>query len=193
MSGQVQLNVSAVGTGRDPHLTGTVDLTDAAFVVAASGATLSQRPHLAPAGARSGDASRRFTSRTGPGASLDARGSIGTHELKVADVSIEAEAQGFEVLRNEFGTATIDTALTLRGQIESPRLTGVVTIAGGTLNVNAILDRTLLQPYSSEPMVGPGLPGAARGRDADGLGAPRASTWSCGCRTPCDSPATTCR
>ncbi len=159
VSGQVQLNISAVGTGRDPHLTGTVELTDAAFAVAASGARY-----------RNGRVSLRlvpdqvtveaFRLEDRAGRTLVARGSIGTHELKVADVSIEAQALGFEILRNEFGTATIDTTLTMRGQIESPRLTGVVTIVGGVLNVNAILDRTLLQPYSSEPMVGPGLPGA---------------------------------
>ncbi len=160
VSGEVQLNVTAVGSGRDPHFTGTVDLANAGFVVAASGATyrngrISLR--LVPDQVRV-DA---FHLEDRAGRVLEARGSIGTHELKVADVSIEAKATGFEVLRNEFGTATIDTAVTLQGQIESPRLTGVVTIAGGVLNVNAILDRTLLQPYSSEPMVGPGLPGVS--------------------------------
>lgn len=160
VTGQIELNVSAVGTGRDPHLTGTIDLADAAFVVAASGARYQNgRVSLRLVPDRVSVETFHLEDRAGR--PLNARGSIGTHELKVADVSIDADAKGFEVLRNDFGTATVDAMLTLRGQIESPRLSGVVTMAGGALNVNSILDRTLLQPYATEAAVGPGLPGAA--------------------------------
>src|SRR5438093_721401 len=42
----------------------------------------------------------------------------------------------------------INAKLELRGQFESPRLSGRITVSGGLLNVDRILDRTMLHPYS---------------------------------------------
>jgi autotransporter translocation and assembly factor TamB len=82
---------------------------------------------------------------------LDVRGSLGTHELRVAALEIDATARGFEVLRNEFGRIDVDMALTLRGQFESPRAEGRITVTGGELRVDTILDRALFRPYSTRP------------------------------------------
>ena len=49
----------------------------------------------------------------------------------------------------------INAQLQLRGQFESPRLDGRITVSGGLLNVDRILDRTMLQPYSVEPARAP--------------------------------------
>ena len=43
-----------------------------------------------------------------------------------------------------------DARLNFAGEFESPRLTGRITVAAGSLNVDRILDRTLFQPYSTE-------------------------------------------
>jgi autotransporter translocation and assembly factor TamB len=149
VGGTVRLAITAVGTARDPHFAGTVDLADAAFTVTSSGARY-----------RNGRAFIRLTPdrvlvesfqlEDSGGRPLEVRGSLGTHELKVGDVAIDLEANGFEVLRNDYGNAAVNAGLTIRGHAESPRVAGIVTLAGGTIEVNAILDRTLLQAYPTE-------------------------------------------
>ena len=74
-----------------------------------------------------------------------------THELRVGDLEIEARAQRFEVMRNELGRIDVDATLQVRGQFESPRIAGDVTISTGDLKVDEILQRTLFQPYATEP------------------------------------------
>ena len=44
----------------------------------------------------------------------------------------------------------VNASLQLRGQFESPRLTGRITVAGGEINVDRILDRAVFRPYSTE-------------------------------------------
>jgi translocation and assembly module TamB len=86
---------------------------------------------------------------------LDLRGSLGTHEMSVGDLEIDVTAKRFEALRNEFGKVDLDAALHLRGKLEAPQVVGELSIASGTLNVDEILDRTLLRPYAIQPI---GLP-----------------------------------
>src|SRR5262249_39790754 len=81
---------------------------------------------------------------------LDVRGSLGTHELKLGELEIEASAQRFELLRNEFGKIDVDARLQLRGRSESPRVTGDLTITSGELKVDETLQRALFRPYSTE-------------------------------------------
>jgi len=149
VNGEALLDVTIVGTSRDPHFSGTVELTNAGFLVSASGARY-----------RNGRASVRLNTdrvtvtalhlEDRDGDALDVIGSLGTHELKVSDLEIDVVARQFEVLRNELGRVDINAQLSLRGIFESPRVAGTVTIAGGELQVGSILDRTLLQPYATE-------------------------------------------
>jgi autotransporter translocation and assembly factor TamB len=86
---------------------------------------------------------------------LEVRGSLGTHEMRVGDVEIDATARQFEVLRNEFGRLDVDAALQLRGHFEAPRLEGRLTVTGGELSVDRILDRAMFQPYSTQAAAAP--------------------------------------
>jgi autotransporter translocation and assembly factor TamB len=150
VSGQLRVDVKAVGSSRDPHFDGTIDVTDAAFLVAASGARYKNgRAVLRLSVDRMTVESLHVEDRSGN--PLDVRGSLGTHELRVGSLEIDATARGFEVLRNEFGRIGVDMALTLRGQLESPRAEGRITVTGGELNVDMILDRALFRPYSTRP------------------------------------------
>jgi hypothetical protein len=149
VTGTMGLDVSVIGTSRDPHFAGTVTVEDAAFVVASSGARY-----------RNGRVALRLGSdrvtvealhvEDSRGRPLEVRGSLGTHELRVGDLEIDATAKGFEVLRNEFGTVEIDAQLRLRGMAESPRVQGSLTVSSGELRVDEILDRVLFRPYSTE-------------------------------------------
>ena len=78
--------------------------------------------------------------------------------MRVGDLAIDVSASNFEVLRNQFGTLEVQTNnLSVRGQLEAPRLTGHITINQGELKVDEILSRALLQPYSTQAMPEPAV------------------------------------
>ena len=149
VSGTMRLNVRAIGTARDPRFTGTVGIQGAAFLVAATGVRYRNGAaafQLAP---------DRVTVETlrvedTRGRALTLVGSLGTRELRVGELAIDARARGLTVLANEFGSMEVDADLRLRGRADSPRVAGTVTVVGGEFDVDAILDRTLFRPYSTE-------------------------------------------
>ncbi|HEV3138957.1 MAG TPA: translocation/assembly module TamB domain-containing protein, partial [Vicinamibacterales bacterium] len=150
VSGDVQLDVRAVGTARDPHFTGSIALANAGFLIAATGSRYKNaRANLTLASDRITVNALHLDDNGGH--ALDVSGSLGTHELRVGDLRVDATANKFEILRNDFGRIEVDAALQLRGQFESPRLAGDLTISGHELKVDEILQRVLFQPYAEEP------------------------------------------
>jgi autotransporter translocation and assembly factor TamB len=154
VTGTMQLDLTAVGTSRDPHARGTVEISGAGFLATASGsryknvrASLQFAPDRITVSALHAEDSG--------GDPLDVHGSLGTHELKVGDLEIDADARHFEVIRNEYGKIDIDAKLQLRGRFESPRLGGDLTISSGELKVDQILERALFQPYSTQAAAPP--------------------------------------
>jgi autotransporter translocation and assembly factor TamB len=147
----MNIDVKAVGTSRDPHIQGTVDIGDAAFLVAATGARYKNGRAVLKVSPDRIDVDT-FHLEDASGRPLEVRGSLATHELKVGDLEIDVMARGFEVIRNELGRVGIDAMLQLRGRFEAPRVVGDLTINGGDVNVDVILERALFQPYATEPM-----------------------------------------
>ena len=149
VTGDTTLDVTVVGSSRDPHFSGRVELHNASFEVVASGARYHNgRLALALASDRVGVEALHVEDENGH--TLDVSGSLGTHELRVGDLQVAVNARGFQVLRNEFGRVDVDAQLNLAGEFESPKLTGRVTVTGGSVNVDRILDRALFQPYATE-------------------------------------------
>ena len=149
VSGEVHIDVKAVGTTRDPHFQGSVTVAKGAFAVTATGARYKNATaSLTLTTDRVAVDSLRVEDSNGR--ALDVHGSLGTHELKVGDLEIEITARRFEVLRNELGRMEIDASLLLQGRYEQPRLTGDLTISSGNVRVDEILQRTLFQPYGTE-------------------------------------------
>ncbi|MBS1817680.1 MAG: translocation/assembly module TamB domain-containing protein [Acidobacteria bacterium] len=154
VNGQMRLDVTVIGTTSDPHFSGRVDLANASFDVVASGARYRNgRLALQLASDRVSVDSLRVEDEEGN--PLEVTGSLGTHELRVGDLQVAVNARSFQVLRNEYGRVDIDARLNLSGEFESPRLTGRLTVTGGALNVDRILDRTLFQPYSTQAASAP--------------------------------------
>ena len=150
VTGTVTVNVKAIGTSRDPHVAGVVAMSGVGFLAAPSGVRY-----------KNGRASIEFATdkvtvnalhvEDSGGHALDVHGSLGTHELRVGDLEIEATASRFEVLRNELGRVNLDAKLELRGRYETPRIAGDITITNGSsLRVDELLQRTLFQPYAVE-------------------------------------------
>jgi autotransporter translocation and assembly factor TamB len=149
VTGTVQLDVRAVGTSHDPHVQGSVEVADAGFLVAATGTRYKN------VRASFQLASERITVNAlhvedSGGHPLDVKGSLGTHELRVGELEIDATASHFEVMHNEFGKVDVDARLQLRGRYESPRIGGSITINNGDLQVDQILERALFQPYATQ-------------------------------------------
>lgn len=154
VTGDLRLDVRLIGTSRDPHFDGTVDVADAGFTVTSSGARYKNaRASLRLAPDRVTVDVLHIEDREGH--PLDVQGSLATHELTVGELAIDARTRQFEVLRNEFGRVSVDAQLSLRGRFEAPRLNGSLTVTGGELAVDAILDRTLFQPYSTSEVAVP--------------------------------------
>jgi translocation and assembly module TamB len=149
VTGEMVLNVNAIGTSADPHFDGTIQIANGAFLVTATGVKYKNARVSVTLG------SERVTVESlhvedGGGRPLDVRGSLGTHELKVGDVQIDVAAKRFDVLRNALGTVDVDATLRIRGRFENPRISGDVTVNNSDLKVDEILQRTLFQPYSTE-------------------------------------------
>lgn len=154
VTGRMRLDVTVVGTSTDPHFSGRVDVADAAFDVVSSGARY-RNGRMALQLATDRVAVDLLRIEDEEGHPLEVTGSLGTHELRVGDVAVAVNARSFEVLRNEYGRVDIDARLNLSGQFESPKLTGRLTVTGGALNVDRILDRTLFQPYATQAAAQP--------------------------------------
>jgi len=149
VSGDLTLDVKAIGTNRDPHMDGRVSIANASFLVASTGSRYKNtRAALTLASERVTVESLHV--EDADGRPLDVHGSLGTHELRVGDLQIEGTAHHFEVMHNELGTVNVDAAIQLQGRYEAPRIAGDITIVSGTLRVDEILSRALFQPYSTE-------------------------------------------
>ena len=170
VSGDLNLDVKAVGTSRDPHMEGTVSIVNAGFLVTASGSTY-KNARAAITLARDQMTVESVHVEDAEGRTLDVHGSLGTHELRVGELAIDGTAHGFEVMHNELGRVQIDAALRLTGRLESPRITGDLTIStGSSLRVDEILQRTLFQPYATEAATGTEVDAVAALNPWDRLG-----------------------
>jgi translocation and assembly module TamB len=148
-TGQLQINVRAIGTSRDPHFDGTVNFVNAGFLVTDTGVQYKNgRAAIRLAADRITVES--FHLEDEKNEPLEIRGSLGTHELRVGDLAIDVMASHFDILRNEFGHVNISSMLMLRGQFEAPRLAGDITINGDELKVDRILEQALFRPYATE-------------------------------------------
>ncbi len=149
VSGDIVLDVKAIGTSRDPHMTGRIAIANAAFLVVPTGSAYKNiRAAIQLANERLTVDSLHVEDSGGH--PLDVRGSLGTHELRVGDLQIDGTARHFEVMHGEFGDVDVDATVRLIGRFESPRIAGDITIVSGTLRVDEILSRTLFQPYSTQ-------------------------------------------
>ena len=150
VTGQARFDVHVIGSGRDPHFDGSASIANAGFLVVDTGARY-RNASAALRFARDRISVEALHVEDADGDALDVHGSLGTHELRVGDLEIDADAKHFEIVRNALGRIDIDAALQLRGRFEQPQVTGDVTISGGELRVDEILSRTVFQPYATAP------------------------------------------
>jgi autotransporter translocation and assembly factor TamB len=160
VSGEIRLDVEAIGTSHDPHFAGTFYLSNVGFRFRGSDSRY-RNGNAVVTLAREQVTFEALRIEDANGRPLEVRGSLGTHEMRVGDLALEVTSRGFEVLRNEYGRIEVDTALRVGGQFQSPRFTGRLTVTGGQLDVDTILDRVMLRPYATEARSMPGAQGVA--------------------------------
>jgi autotransporter translocation and assembly factor TamB len=149
VGGEARVDMRVIGSVHDPLFEGSVALTNTAFLVTATGARY-KNGRASFSLARDRIVVDQLHVEDNGGHSLDVHGSLGTRELRVGDLVIDATARRFTVIRNELGELNVDANLQLRGRFETPKVSGDVTVASGNLKVDAILERTLFRPYSTE-------------------------------------------
>jgi autotransporter translocation and assembly factor TamB len=149
VTGEIRLDVRAVGMSNDPHLAGSVGVSGGSFTVVPSGVTY-KNVRMALTLSPDRIVVDTFHLEDSNGRPLELRGSLGTHELRVGALEITINAQRFEILHNEFGRMQLDAQLQASGQAESPLVSGALTIGAGELRVDEILQRALSRPYATE-------------------------------------------
>ena len=154
VTGEIQLNLTATGTSRDPRFSGSVEMAHSGFVVTSTGARYKNgSATFELATERITVSALHLEDREGD--TLTVGGSLSTHELTVGELEIDIAARHFEVLNNETGSVDVDAALRLRGEFKAPRVEGDVTILSGQLHIDEILAQALFKPYAIQAAAGP--------------------------------------
>ena len=145
VGGTLQADVRVEGSGRDPHLTGFIEIRDGAFAVPRFGTSyggLDTRIDLEPDLVRI----RRFEILDENGEQLAVSGQLAVHERAVGAVDVSLDSENFEVIDNELGDIGVGSHLKITGQLLRPKLEGDVRVAAGRLEVDRIL-QLFYDPY----------------------------------------------
>jgi autotransporter translocation and assembly factor TamB len=151
VKGFLQANVHIVGSGRDPHIAGFVDVREAAFVVQATGA-----PYTGVTTRLQFDAERLNVTGLkmldADGDVLTLEGALALHPTGGPTADIRVQATRFEILDNELGDVDVDANLRFVGDLRRPKLDGEVTFVSGRIELDRVLQRYAFQPYSTEAL-----------------------------------------
>lgn len=178
VSGTVQADVRVMGTIHDPHMKGSVDIRNGAFIVAdltKDGYTgLDTRIELEPDRVRIS----RFSLLDEHKHSLTVSGELGLHQRQIGNVQIAITSREFEIVDNELADVKLNTDLDVTGELRAPKVVGTLGIHTGTIDIGQVLATTTTDAYAVRPAdietsapATPGAPDAERRVDA-GVTAP---------------------
>jgi translocation and assembly module TamB len=192
-SGTVQADVRVLGTVRDPHLDGHVDVRNGAFTIeqlTKGGYTgLDTRIAFEPDRVRIGEL-RILDEHQRP---LRIAGELGVHARQVGQVRIAVQSEGFEVIDNELAEVTLTSDLQVTGELSAPRVAGSVAVHTGTVDVDRVLETFTTGAYAEAPAALPGTEAAPAGEPTPAAAppAPPASAETTGAVAPAGEAATT--
>jgi autotransporter translocation and assembly factor TamB len=150
VGGTLQADVRVVGSGRDPHFDGYIEIRDGAFSVPRFGTSysgLDTRIDLGPDRVQI----RRFEILDEHGEQLVVSGQLAVHERQVGAVDITMESENFELVDNQLGLLAVNTRLTIGGEVLRPRVTGSIRVTNGRLEVDKIV-QLFYDPYRVEAL-----------------------------------------
>lgn len=147
VTGSIQLDLKANGVSQDPHFSGSVEITDAGFLVSATGARYQKgnaRVVLAPDTVTV----ERFRLEDDKGDPLELSGSASTHELRIGEFGAELSATRFEILQNELGDVDVNAVVTVSGTPAAPVISGDLAVDHATVAADVLL-RYYERPYAT--------------------------------------------
>ncbi len=151
VTGTVQMDVTVLGTGGDPHLRGYVEFKNGAFAVPDANVNFSglqTRIELEPERIRV----PRFQLLDQHGKTLTIQGELAAHQgLDGGNVNVSLDADDFKLMDNELGNVHLETHLKLTGDLRQPRLEGEVRTDAARLEIDRILNLFAV-PYSEEAL-----------------------------------------
>jgi autotransporter translocation and assembly factor TamB len=151
VTGTVQMDVTVLGTGSDPHLRGYIDFKNGAFALPDANVNFSglqTRIELEPERIRV----PRFQILDQHGKALTIQGELAAHQGQDGgDVNVSLDADDFKLMDNELGNVHLETHLKLTGDLRQPRLEGDVRTDAARLELDRILNLFAV-PYSEEAL-----------------------------------------
>jgi hypothetical protein len=160
--GSVQANVRVFGSGRDPHVEGTVAVRNGEFALPALG-TSYRGLHTTLELTADKVVVPRFQILDEDKNPLTIAGELAVHARTVGAVDITIEADNFEVIDNRLGDVGVDAQLKLTGELRRPRIVGDIKIERGRIEVDEVL-ALVASPYPvdvrMDPVVEPGADAA---------------------------------
>ena len=157
VSGLLELDVAVTGVSQDPHFNGFIQMQDAAFLVARTGARYTKgnaRILLTPDNVTL----EHFHLEDDKGDPLELSGSAATHQLRLGEFAVELSATRFEFLQNELGDVDLNGVLTVSGNPAAPVISGDLAIDHATVAADKLLEyfdrpyATTAQPDPSDPL-----------------------------------------
>lgn len=149
LSGRAQLDIRLTNTGRVPVVDGEVTLSDAGFLVTATGVT-----YRNVNGTLDFEDDkvivRQLSAASGDGRTLQVTGEVGLRNAHRGSVALTLAGDGVRVLDNEMGQVELDSTLTVTGTVTAPVIEGDLVLTSGRLEVDAILPRIATNTYATE-------------------------------------------
>jgi translocation and assembly module TamB len=149
LSGRAQVDIRLTNTGRVPVVDGEVTLSNAGFLVTATGVTYSNvNGTLDFADDRV--IVRQLTADSREGRTLQVSGEVGLRNAQRGNVALAIAGKGVRVLDNGFGQVDLDSTLTVTGTLTAPVIEGDLVVTSGRLDIDAILPRVSTSTYATE-------------------------------------------
>jgi autotransporter translocation and assembly factor TamB len=146
ISGTGQVDVRVTGTLAAPRANGTVALDKGQFSLASTGLTYTGLK----AQVRVED-NKLFIDEwqmaDDDGHRVFVTGGLDVANAEARSVDLRISTTDFHILRNALGNVEMDAALKVSGDLNAPRVEGIIRLQQGRLEVDEILERTTKNPY----------------------------------------------
>jgi translocation and assembly module TamB len=149
-SGTVVVDAHLGGTAGTPQMSGRVEFTNGAFMVAPAGVSyraLSGRVDLQPGRAVIGKVS--VTDEHDHTMALS--GAIGLEGRSLGALKLNVASNKFELLHNDIGRVTVNSDLTVGGEIRAPEVRGQIAVNTASVNLDRVLELATSSAYSTRP------------------------------------------
>jgi autotransporter translocation and assembly factor TamB len=150
VTGTLQADVHVTGSGRDPHVTGFVNIQNGAFTMPLVGTSYTGLNTRIDLRVDRADLTS-FTILDEHGKPMTIAGNLAVHERQVGAINMTVQARDFELVDNQLGDVGVDADLRITGELRRPRIEGDVRLEDARVEVHQIL-QLFYDPYAVEAM-----------------------------------------